>query len=209
MFNEFNIKEYQDYFDKAVSEKIFNELDELDYELVSQERHGHYSHVFKSEDPNLPDDKESYAANFFLAKDRQGSKTFNEQFKSNVIPFLKKNFPTLKFFLEPNIVQIKEGAYFRAHTDAYAGDIGYTFFFSKGWKWDYGGLLTFVNKQGAFPVFPMNNKFVLRNEKEKPQHFVSNVSNWSKSKYYYLLVGWAATTDQGDSTVRGSYYKYD
>ena len=209
MFNKFNIKEYFNFFETDINKNIYNELEQLDYELVSQERHGHYAHVFKSEDPNLPDDKESYAASFYLAKQREGSKTFNEQFKNKVIPFLKVKFPELKYFLRPNIVQIRNGVYFRAHTDSYAGDIGYTFLFCKGWKWDYGGLLTFVNREGAYPIFPHDNKFILRNEKEKPQHFVTSVSPWSKSSYYYLLVGWAATNDIGDSSVRGSYYRHD
>ena len=106
-------------------------------------------------------------------------------------------------------MQIRNGVYFRSHTDSYAGDIGYTFLFCKGWKWDYGGLLTFVNRKGAYPIFPHDNKFILRNEKEKPQHFVTSVSPWSKSSYYYLLVGWAATNDIGESSVRGSYYRHD
>ena len=207
-FNEFNVKEIKSFFDETICKNIFNELENLNYELVSQERHGHYSHVFKSEDPNLPDDDDTYAAQFNLAKEREGSALFNEQFEKKVVPFLKTEFPELRYFLKPNITKIDKNCYFRAHNDAYAGQVGYTFFFTKSWKWDYGGILTFVNKNGAFPVFPNNNSFLVRNEKAKPQHFVGQVSPWSKEKYYYLLVGWASSENQGDSDVRGSYYVF-
>ena len=42
MFNEFNIKEYFNFFDEGIKKNIYSELEELDFELVSQERHGHY-----------------------------------------------------------------------------------------------------------------------------------------------------------------------
>ena len=166
-FNDYNVHEEKLFFEKDVSSIIFNELDNLNYDLVSQERHGHYSHVFKSEDPNLPDDDETYAAQFNLAREREGSKLFNENFEKKVVPFLKSHFKELKYFLKPNIVKINKDCYFRAHNDSYAGDIGYTFFFTKTWKWDYGGILTFVNKSGALPIFPHNNLFLIRITKTK------------------------------------------
>ena len=69
-FNDFNVHHEKNFFDKDVSEVIFQEIDNLEFKLVSQERHGHYAHVFKSEDPNLPDDTESYAAQFRMADER-------------------------------------------------------------------------------------------------------------------------------------------
>ena len=56
-------------------------------------------------------------------------------------------------------------------------------------------------------IFAHDNSFLIRNEKTKPQHFVSGVSPWSKDCYYYLLVGWASAIDRGESDVRGSYYE--
>ena len=105
-------------------------------------------------------------------------------------------------------MRIDGDCYFRAHNYAYSGEVGYTFFFSKGWKWDYGGLLTFINKNGAHPIFPENNSFLIRNEQAKPQHFVSPVCSWAKNRYYYLLVGWASSENQGASDVRGDYYDF-
>jgi hypothetical protein len=207
-FNEFQVKHIENFIDEDKGRKIYNELENLEYGLVSQERHGHYSHVFKSEDPKLPNENEIYAAQFYLAKNREGSKLFNAFFEKNIVPYIKKEFPKMRYFLSPNIVKITSDCYFRSHTDAYAGQVGYTCFFSSGWKWDYGGILTFVNKNGAHPIFPENNSFLLRNEEARPQHFVSPVSAWSKNKYYYLLVGWASIEDAGDSDVRGGYYDF-
>tara|TARA_B100000686_G_scaffold354471_1_gene464935 strand:+ start:4223 stop:4855 length:633 start_codon:yes stop_codon:yes gene_type:complete len=207
-FNKFHVDHIKEFFDEKTAATIYKELDSLQYELISQERHGHYGHVFKSEDPNMPDDSESYAAKFNLATDRDGSISFNNQFKNMVVPLLKKNFPSLRFFLKPNIMRINKDCYFRAHNDQYAGKVGYTFFFSSGWKWDYGGILTFVTKEGAYPVFPENNSFLIRDEEARPQHYVGPVGLWAKDKYYYLLVGWASSEDPGDSDVRGAYYDF-
>jgi hypothetical protein len=207
-FNDFHVNHVKEFFDEEMGKTIYEELDGLQYELVSQERHGHYGHVFKSEDPNMPDDSESYAAQFNQATDRDGCKMFNSQFENVVVPFLKENFPKLRFFLKPNIIRMNKDCYFRAHNDSYAGQVGYTFFFGPGWKWDYGGILTFVTKAGAYPVFPHNNSFLVRDEQARPQHFVGPVGPWAKDKYYYLLVGWAAAENQGDSEVRGTYYDF-
>ena len=207
-FNEYHVKHLDDFFEKDIGQSIYEELDDLEYNLVSQERHGHYGHVFKSEDPNMPDESESYAAQFNQAIDREGCKSFNFQFENTVVPFLKKEFPRLRYFLKPNITRMNKDCYFRAHNDSYAGQVGYTFFFGSGWKWDYGGILTFVTKAGAHPIFPKSNSFLIRDEKARPQHFVGPVAEWAKDKYYYLLVGWAAAEHQEDSDVRGAYYDF-
>ena len=65
-FNKFHVDHIKEFFDEKTAATIYKELDSLQYELISQERHGHYGHVFKSEDPNMPDDSESYAAKFNL-----------------------------------------------------------------------------------------------------------------------------------------------
>jgi hypothetical protein len=207
-FNDFNVYHEKNFFDKDVSEAIYRKIENLEFTLMSQERHGHYGHVFKSKDSKLPDDTETYAAQFRMVDERESSKTFNEKFETQVVQYLKKLFLSLRCFLRPNIMRIDRDCYFRAHNDAYVGEMGYTFFFSKGWKWDYGGLLTFINKNRAYPIFPENNSFLIRNEQAKPQHFVSPVFSWAKNRYYYLLVGWAASENQGASDVRGDYYDF-
>ena len=111
--------------------------------------------------------------------------------------------------MKPNIIRVDRNCFFRAHNDSYAGQIGYTFFFSTGWKWDYGGILTFVNRDGAHSIFPENNSFLIRNEEAKLQHFVGPVGAWAGDKYYYLLVGWASSVDRGDSGARGAYYDFE
>lgn len=123
-FNEFHVNHIKDFFDKETSQTIYEELDGLQYELVSQERHGH---VFKSEDQNMPDDTESCAAQFNQATDREGYKGFNSQFENIVFPYLQKDNPELRCFLKPNILRINKDCYFRAHNDSYAGQVGYIF----------------------------------------------------------------------------------
>jgi hypothetical protein len=98
--------------------------------------------------------------------------------------------------------------FWRSHIDTYAGDIGFTFFFSKSWKWDYGGILSFIKNDRSHQVFPNNGSIILRNESIKPPHYVSYVPQYVKS-HYYLAVGWLSSNDRGSSDIRGEYIKIE
>ena len=205
-FNEFGLFQYE--IENDVAKKIFIELSNLKYIQKYQERIGHYSHVFSDDDPLTPDENENYAARFSLAENKEQPHIFNKFFKEVFLIELKKRFPELKYYLKPNINKISKGDYFRTHNDSYAGDIGYTFFFSNNWKWDYGGILTFTKGDMAESIFPLNGKCLIRNEKLRLSHFVSQVCEYSKEEYY-LIVGWASIEDHGESEVRGKYYKIE
>lgn len=115
----------------------------------------------------------------------------------------------MKYFLWPNVTRITEGCFFRSHTDSYAGELGYTLFFSRRWRWDYGGILSFVDEKDVVTsIFPHHGRLLLRNEANSPHHFVSTVNSWAKSPYY-LAVGWASSKPLGDSDLRGDYLKIE
>lgn len=204
-FDEYSLIDFENFIDEDKSLKMLEELQGLEYKFESQQRHGHYSHVFKSEDPSMPDETDSFAAQFYTATDREGSKTFNHVFQKNIVSLIKEINPEIKYFLKPNIVKIKKDCFFRSHNDGYAGDIGYTLFISKRWKWDFGGILTFVSNAGAKPIFPNNNRLIIRDEKSKPQHFVPPVTKWAGDSEYFLMLGWAAKEILGGSKLRGDY----
>jgi Rps23 Pro-64 3,4-dihydroxylase Tpa1-like proline 4-hydroxylase len=203
-FNELGLFQYQ--INEEIANKIFDELSNLEYKNIYQERMGHYSHVFRDNDKLTPDINEKYIASFGLADNNEGSKEFNKFFNEEFLVELKKEFPELKYYLKPNINKIGIGDFFRTHQDSYAGDVGYTFFFSKNWKWDYGGILTFTKGEKAESIFPLNGKCLIRNEKQRISHFVSQVCEYSKEEYY-LIVGWSSIEDHGESEVRGKYHK--
>lgn len=192
--------------ESALSNQIFDELDKASYSPVVQERFNHYKHVFKVDDPFYPEAGEKFVAKFDLCENREASPTFNQYFETVFLPRLRNSFPKLKYYLQPNINRIRQGSCFRSHVDAYAGEIGYTFFFSKKWKWDFGGILNFTKGSEIQPVFPHNGLVCLRDESRKPPHFVSLVPEYV-DRHYFLIVGWASSQDLGDSDVRGLYNK--
>ena len=202
-FDEFGLIQNIE-IDQALSDKIFEELDKASYSPVVQERFHHYEHVFKIDDPLYPESGDKFVAKFDLCDDRKVSPTFNQFFESVFLPRLKERFPHLRYYLEPNINRIRSGSCFRSHVDAYAGEIGYTFFFSRKWKWDFGGILSFTKGKLIKPVFPHNGLVCIRDESRKPPHFVSLVPEYV-DRHYFLIVGWASSENQGDSDVRGLY----
>ena len=95
--------------------------------------------------------------------------------------------------MPPQLMRFAPGSFLRMHVDDYAGEAGYTIFINDNWKWDYGGILTFLSKNGdkALPIFPENNLAIIRDESKRSFHFVSQQTNYSNS-HQYLLVGWAS-----------------
>lgn len=204
-FNNFGIND-----DLKIShdlqDKIFSELTNAKFNRVRQKRFGHYGHVFKVDDDHYPDESEAFAAQFNLCDDRNASPTFKEYFNSVFLDILRTKFPNLKYYLEPNINKMSSGDFYRQHIDTYAGEIGFTFFFSQKWMWDYGGILTFTKNDSCDSVFPSKGKILIRNEAAKPPHFVTLIPKYVES-YYFLAVGWASEEDLGSSDVRGGYKK--
>ena len=134
-FNEHNLCEIHNYFEPDSASKILSELKALTYVEVNQERHGHYEHVFKSNDPTLPNENDFYAARFEMSEDREGSTEFNRIFQEKILFDIRKLNPNIRYYLKPNVYRMRKSHYFRSHTDAYAGEVGYTFFFSSSIAW--------------------------------------------------------------------------
>ena len=67
-------------------EKLFNELESLEYEEVEQVREGHYGHVFASTIPNSPDKSEPYIAKFDVARNVSQTKVLNEVWRETLVP---------------------------------------------------------------------------------------------------------------------------
>lgn len=187
-------------------EKLMNSLDQTEFEWVRQERFGHYGHVFKSDDERLPSAEESYCAEFQIAVEGKELQEIKEICFKNIFPVLKKYDPLLRYSLIPNVYKISKGSYFRSHTDDYAGEVGFTLFLGRRWCWDFGGILTFVINGTPEMIFPEGNTLLIRNEKERPHHFVTQVPNYVDD-HYYLIVGWASRNDLGASKLRGEYFE--
>ena len=209
MFNKNPVIKINKFLDQKSLKKIKKILPKLKFKTVYQERKEHFSHVFKFNNSKWPSKKEKWSARFGVAiNDEKKRKFVDEIFYNHIVKEIKKRSNNkIKYFLYPNIYKIKAGDFFRCHYDQFAGTVGYTLFFSTDWKWDYGGILHFLDKNlkpEAF--FPEDNILLIRNEKKPLLHYVTQVPKYVESSHY-LILGWAKSKPGKKSKFRGEYLK--
>lgn len=187
------LKAKKDFFSINILQKIKLQINKAQFDNVYQERDSHYSHVFKSMNKRITESNEKYISNYYQAVD-----TDTKDFLKNIIaPIIgkeiKKVIPNVTNIMPPQLMRFSPGSFLRMHVDDYAGEAGYTIFINNGWKWDFGGILSFVSQNGdiALPIFPENNFGIIRDESKKSFHFVSQQTKYSNSDQY-LFVGWAS-----------------
>jgi hypothetical protein len=171
-----------------------------------QVRAAHYSHVFKSEFETLPRPHEPYVAKFSLLEAPQAIHSLDKAFREHIQPVMKEaSRGEARYALYPGAVRLRSGDVYRAHQDAYAGIVGYTYFLNTGWCWDYGGILTYVrDSHEGEPIFPRSNRLLLRDERRSHFHFLNTIEQHC-DREQYLVLGWADAEPGTDSTVRGGY----
>ena len=201
---------FSDFVSDDMREKLFNEIESLEYEEVEQVREGHYAHVFASAFANSPDESEPFITKFDMAKDITQTKILNEVWREKLVPACRwLTGQKAKYFLFPNVYRIRAGHHFRFHVDDFAGTVGYSYFINDGWKWDYGGILNYVlNEDHCEAIFPFDNSVLLRNEEIKNHHFLPMVPDFV-TKVQYIILGWGANDDRGESKHRGKYHFFD
>lgn len=207
-FKKKTIIEKKEFLKLKDYKSLFKEVKSLKYKKIYQIRKKHFSHVFKYNNSRWPKANESWEASFSYAINNKKSKSLNKFFYKIIVPYIKKiSKNKIKYFLFPNIYRISKGDYFRCHYDQFAGIFGYNLFLSDEWKWDYGGILHFIDKKNiAVPYFPEKNKLLLRNEKKKLLHFVTEVPKYVKQSHY-LILGWCSDSSGEASKLRGDYIK--
>ena len=195
-----------------LDQDAYKELDTIiqhsEFEEIYQERPEHYKHVFRSSSKRLNTEDDSYKARFDLANNERSIELIKEKLFPYFVSALKSFNKDLKYFMIPSLVRLREGSFYRTHVDDYAGQAGYTYFFNEGWKWDYGGILTYAESDGSnsFPIFPENNMMLLRDENIKAFHYVTQQMAYA-NKSQYLLLGWASIDEIKDSKIR-NYIKF-
>jgi len=188
---------------------LLDEFENNSSTIHYQIRDGHYGHVFNSSNTQLPDENEAYMARFSILDNREKLPHLNTVFKEHLIPLLKLATNNLaQYALFPGAVRLRSGDVYRTHQDAYAGIIGYSFFINRGWKWDYGGILTYVRDEDiGEPIFPKSNRLLLRNENFKHFHFLNSIEQFAL-KDQYIVLGWADVKKGESSLARGEYYDF-
>jgi hypothetical protein len=196
------------FLPQEMHDELLDELDAATLQINFQLRPGYYKDLLKSNNFNNPDEDECYIAKFKKIISHKENIILQKFFKKNIIPIMKEISSNLiNYSVFPTVVKLGTGDLYRVHHDAFNGEIGYSFFINRGWKWDYGGILTYIYEDiSAKPIFPKSNRLLLRNEKFKQFHFLNSIENFAKLEQYIIL-GWASENLLAPTNVLGEYQK--
>jgi Rps23 Pro-64 3,4-dihydroxylase Tpa1-like proline 4-hydroxylase len=162
-----------------------------EYDHVFQERKQHYTHVFNTQFPDLPKPGEVYYASFWRSVFLEKGAFVQGLYQSHIQPLLEAFSGSSHAKVDLRAYRLTRDDLFRTHIDDYAGNIGFIYYMSKGWKWDWGGILTMLDGDKIIPTLPRFNQIVVINHKHfRPPHFVSPVAHYAQEPRY-MLVGFA------------------
>ena len=98
-----------------------------------------------------------------------------------ILPVILKQIPGAADFnnTELRCYKMTEGDHFRIHRDDYRARLGFIWYLSACWKWDWGGLLLTIFPDGSASVeIPERNKLViLDHTKTQLAHCVTPVTS--------------------------------
>src|SRR5258707_8023161 len=146
-----------------VAESARAEFLAAEYERIDQVREKHYEHVFKTESPYFPKPGEPYLARFWRSRAMETG-TFLPQFYATYIkPVLEDLSGVKSEKVDLRAYKMTEGDHQRVHIDEYAGPVGFIYYMSKDWKWDWGGLLMTAQDEAMTASLPKFNQLIALN----------------------------------------------
>lgn len=161
--------------------------DKLRFLPVRQEYPGKYEDSFKAPSPEFPGPDEPYSASFWRNRDLAVEPDFLGFCDKYIAPFLSEKFKTKPSAVTLLCYRMEAGDHFRIHADGNSGPLGFVYYLSKGWKWDWGGLLMTHIKGEMVPTLPKFNSMVLTDHRTKPLHLVTEVSRHAREPRYMLV----------------------
>ena len=176
----------------AAAEALREQFIAATYELVDQVRPNHYEHVFKTDSAYLPKPGEAYLARFRRARDVESSTLLKSFYTEHIRPILQRLSGADAAQPDLRAYKMTEGDHQRVHIDEYAGKVGFIYYMSKDWKWDWGGLLLTSNGDAMTASLPKFNQLIVLNHgQQRPPHCVTPVTPFAREPRY-MLVGFAA-----------------
>lgn len=160
---------------------------DLDWQVITQVRENHYSHVFKNDSEYFPNEDEYYMASFKRSSNLefQISDVFDKYFRPKLIEFSQKKL--LEF--DTRCYKLDDGDFYRTHVDDYAGTVGCVYYLNKRWCWDWGGILHIGETEGELTsIFPKFNRIVIHDMKQfRFNHFISPVASYARQPRYTIV----------------------
>ena len=176
----------------AVAEEARAQFVGAEYELIDQVRENHYEHVFATHSPYLPKPGEHYLARFRRARNLEAGPFLRPFYAAHIKPVLESISGSRSEKVDLRAYKMIEGDHQRVHIDEYAGPVGFIYYMSKGWKWDWGGLLLTAQGEEMTASLPKFNQLIVLNHgKARPPHCVTPVTPFAREPRY-MLVGFAS-----------------
>jgi Rps23 Pro-64 3,4-dihydroxylase Tpa1-like proline 4-hydroxylase len=162
-----------------------------DYERIDQVRERHYEHVFKTDSPYFPKPGEHYLARFWRARAMETGPFLPPFYATHIKPILERLAGAKLDKADLRAYRMTEGDHQRIHIDEYAGPVGFIYYMSKDWKWDWGGLLMTAKGDDMVASLPKFNQLIVLNHgRARPPHMVTPVTPFAREPRY-MLVGFA------------------
>jgi Rps23 Pro-64 3,4-dihydroxylase Tpa1-like proline 4-hydroxylase len=181
----------EDAFPPDTAEALRARFEQALYERIDQVREHHYEHVFKTESPYLPKAGEPYLARFWRSRALESDAAVAEFYARQIRPVLQALSGVSAEKPDLRAYKMTEGDHQRVHIDEYAGAVGFIYYMSKGWKWDWGGLLLTGKGDGMTASLPRFNQLIVLNHAlARPPHCVTSVAPFAREPRY-MLVGFA------------------
>jgi Rps23 Pro-64 3,4-dihydroxylase Tpa1-like proline 4-hydroxylase len=159
--------------------------------LLEQVRENHYSHVFKSSNPFLPQEGEAYSAKFNRSNNLENSEIIKDTFNNYLVPLLKAVSPFEMSEYDVRCYKLDINDYYRTHIDDYAGTVNMIYYVNKEWRWDWGGILNVYSHEDlelCESILPRFNRIVLLNNKVfRAPHSVSTVEKYALNPRYSIV----------------------
>ena len=175
----------------AVSDAFVGADWDMRYDQV---RESHYSHVFawnQDDFPvteNFPTAKEPYLAQFSRSQSLEGTSLIKRVVENNIGPVLNRHFDKNVTKFDVRCYGMFEGDFMRAHVDDYAGDIGFIYYATRNWVWDWGGLLCIAQGDGVQTLLPKHNRLAIINHGTfRNPHFVSAISSYAQDARFTIV----------------------
>lgn len=159
------------------------------YERIDQERAQHYEHVFRTDSPYLPKPGEPYLARFWRSSQLESNGDILRLHAEHIRPLLEELSGVKTEKADLRAYKMTKGDHFRVHIDAYAGPVGFIYYLSKSWKWDWGGILMTADGDEMIASLPKYNQLIALNHgRSRPPHFVTPVAEFA-GEPRLMLVG--------------------
>lgn len=174
---------------ELIAEEVRMKFLQTEYERIDQVREHHYEHVFKTDSPYLPKPGEHYIARFWRSPSLESEAFLKQFFDNSIRPILQDLSGVDSEKVDLRAYKMTDGDQYRVHIDDYAGPVGFIYYLSKNWKWDWGGILMTARGDEMIPSIPKFNQLIVLNHgKSRPPHMVTPVASFA-AEPRYMLVG--------------------